>query len=81
MGGKYQCFQRHLENCFVNQIRNVNTLTQLSISKQPRVTNVAVPQKKYFRNIKRKRRARTAAQANIHILSHPVDEVVTENLK
>ena len=37
--------------------------------------------KKIIRNIKHKRRAKTAAQAQIHGLSPPVDEVMTENEK
>ena len=79
MGGKYQCFQRHVSNCFVNQMRNGNTLTQRIIVKQPRVTTVDGPQTFSFTKIKRKRGGKTAAQAHIKILSPPVDEVVTEN--
>ena len=80
MGGKYQFFQRHVENCFCNQMEDGNTLTQRFVEKQPRVTTVDGPQKK-FRKIKRKRRGETAAQSQIKILSPPVDEVVTENEK
>ena len=60
-------------------MKNGNTLTQRMISKQPQVTTVAGPQTISFRKIKRKRRAKTAAQAQIQRLSLPVDEVVTEN--
>ena len=62
-------------------MKNENTLTQRIISKQPRVTTVAGPQTISFKNIKRKRRSETAAQAQIQRLSPPVDEVVTENKK
>ena len=81
MGGKYQCFQRHVANCFVNQIKDVNTLTQRIIANQPGVTTVAGPQTISFRNIKRKRKAKTTAQAQIQRLSPPVDKVVTDNEK
>ena len=59
---------------------NGNTLTQCIIAKQPRVTTV-VGQKQSFHKIKRKGRAKTAAQAQIHRVSFLVDEVVTDNLK
>ena len=80
MGGKYQCFQRHVANCFFNQMKNGNDPTQRITAKQPRVTTVVGPQTIYFRNIKRKCRAKTASQTQIHRLYPPVDEVVTENL-
>ena len=48
MGCKYQCFQRHMANCFVNKLKNDSTLTQLIIAKQPRVTTVAGPHKTSF---------------------------------
>ena len=66
---------------FVNQMRNGNTLTQCTIAKQPRVTTVAGPQIISFRRIKRKRGAKTAAQARIQRFSTPFDEVVNENGK
>ena len=81
MGGKYQCFQRHVANCFVNQIKNGNTLAQRILEKQPRVTTVVGPQTISFQKIKSKRRAKTAAQEQIHRLSPPVDEMVTKNTK
>ena len=59
MGGKYQLFWMHVEKCFVNQIKNGNTLTQQIIAKQPQVTTVAGPQTSSFRNIKRKITAKT----------------------
>ena len=31
MGGKYQCFQKHVANCFFNKMKNGNTLTQCII--------------------------------------------------
>ena len=68
-----------MENCFVNKIKNGNTLTQRIIAAQPRVTTVAGPQTIYFRKIECKGRAKTSAWAQIQILSPPVDEVVTEN--
>ena len=58
-----------------------NTLTQCIIAKQTQLTTVACPQKIPFRNIKRKRRAKTESYAQIQILSPPVDEVLTENEK
>ena len=60
-------------------MKNGNTLTQRTISKNPRVTTVACPQNNYFQMIKRKRRSKTAAQAHIQILSPPVAEVVIDN--
>ena len=59
-------------------MKNGNTLTQRIIAKQPRVTTVSGPQTILFRKIKRKRGAKTAAQAQIQRLSPPVDELVTE---
>ena len=60
-------------------MKNFNTITHCIIAKQPRVTTVSGPQTISFRKIKHKRRAKTAAQAQIQRLSPPVDEVVTEN--
>ena len=60
-------------------MKNDNTLTHHIVAKQPRVTTVAVPQTISFQNIKRKRTAKTAAQAQTQILSLPVAEVVIEN--
>ena len=48
------------------------------ISKQPQVATVAGPQTISFRKIKRKRRAKTSAHAQIQILSPPVDKVVND---
>ena len=62
-------------------MKNGNTITQHIIANQPRVTTVDSPQTISFRNIKRKCREKTAAQAHIQRLSPPVDEVVTENKK
>ena len=81
MGGKYQCFQRHVANFFVDQMKNGNTLAQRILAKQPRVTTVVGPQTISFRKIKAKRGEKTAAQEHIHRLSPTVDEVVTENEK
>ena len=81
MAGKYQYVQSHVAKLFFNQMKNGNTLTQRTIVKQPRVTTVAGPKAISFQKIRRKRRAKTAAQEKIHRLSHTVDEVVTENAK
>ena len=81
MSGKYQWFQRHVENFFVNQMKNGNTLNQRIIENRPWVTTVAGPQNISFQYIKRKHRSKTAAYAIIHILYPPVDEVVIENEK
>ena len=62
-------------------MENGNTLIKYIIAKQPRVTIVAGPQTIYFRNNKRKCRAKIAAQAQIQILSITVAEVVIENEK
>ena len=62
-------------------MKNGNTITQHIIANQPRVTTVDSPQTISFRNIKRKCREKTAAQAHIQRLSPPVDEVLTENKK
>ena len=62
-------------------MKNGYILTKRIIANQPRVTNVAGPQTISFQKIKRKRRAKTVAQAQIQILSPPVDELVTNNLK
>ena len=81
MGVKYQWFQRHVANCYVNQMKNDNTLTQRIVSNQPRLTTVAVPQTIYFRMIKWKCRAKIEVQAHIQLLSLPVAVVVIENGK
>ena len=81
MGDKYQYFQRHVANWFVNQIKNDNNITQRIIKNNPVLTIVAGPQKKSFRKIKHKRRSKTAAQTQIQRLSLPVSEVVIENGK
>ena len=70
-----------MEKCFVNQMRNGNTLPQRIIAMQPRVSTVFGPQTIYFWNIKHKSGAKIASQAQIQRLSPPVDEVVTENEK
>ena len=41
MGGKYQFFQSNVENLFVNQMKNDNTLTQYIITNKPPVNTVA----------------------------------------
>ena len=69
MGGKYQCFQRHVENCFVNQIKNGNTLTQHIIAKQPRVSTVAGPQTISFEKIKPKRKKNSSTGTDSEIVS------------
>ena len=66
-------------NCFFNKILNGNTLKQRIIAKNPRVTIVAVPQAISFQKIKRKRGEKTAAQAQIYILSLTVSEVVVKS--
>ena len=81
MAGKYQCFQRHVANCFVNQMKNGNTLTQGIISKQNQVTTVDGPEKNTFRNIKHKHRENTAAQEQIQRFSPPVAEAAIKNEK
>ena len=58
-----------------------NTLAQRIMAKQPQVTTAVGPQNIFFRKIKRKCRAKTAAQEHIHRLSPPVDEVVKKNAK
>ena len=73
MGGKYQFFQSNVENLFVNQMKNDNTLTQYIITNKPPVNTVAGTQTISFWKIKRKHKAKTAAQAQIQILSPPVD--------
>ena len=60
-------------------MKNCNNLTLLILANQPRVTTVAGPQTISFRKIKRKRRAKTSAHAQIQILSPTVDEVMTYN--
>ena len=60
---------------------NCNTLTQRIIENQPQVTTVAGPQTISFQNIKRKRKKKTAAQAQIQRLSPLIDEVLNENEK
>ena len=62
-------------------MKNLNNITRRIIAKQPRVTTVDGPQTIYFLKIKRKRRAKAAAQAQIQRFFPPVDEVVTENEK
>ena len=39
MGGKYQFFQRRVENCIFNIMKNGYTITQHTIAKQPQVTH------------------------------------------
>ena len=62
-------------------MKNVNTITHRIIANHPQVTTVTGPQKIHFPKIKRKRRAKTATQAQIQRLSPPVYEVVTDNVK
>ena len=62
-------------------MKNGNTIKQHITAKQPRVTAVAGPQTISFRKIKRKRRAKTAAQAQIQRPSTPVAEVLIGNGK
>ena len=70
-----------MENCFVNQMKNGNTLTQHIIAKQPQVTTITGPQTISLQNIKRKHRANTTTQSKIQRFSPPVHEVLTENEK
>ena len=70
-----------MENCFVNQMKNRNTLTQRIIAKQPQVTTITGPQTISLQKIKRKHRANTTTKAKIQRFSPPVHEVMTENEK
>ena len=62
-------------------MKNGYILTKRIIANQHLLTTVAGPQKLSFRKIKRKRRAKPAAQGQIQRFPPQVDEVVTENEK
>ena len=67
-----------MEKCFVNQVKNGNTLTQCIIAKQPLVTTVAGPQTIYFWKNNPKRKAKASAQAHIQRFFPSVYELVIE---
>jgi hypothetical protein len=67
LGGKYQCFSCHVANCFLNQMKNGNKLTQRIVAKKPRISTLAGPQLFITKtNMKKRRLPNTVGQQPIN---------------
>eukprot|EP00957_Ditylum_brightwellii_P099648 7590055-Ditylum_brightwellii.AAC.1 len=72
-GGKCLCFQCHVVNCYINQMKTGGTISHCLAARNPRITTVAGPQAillKKRHKWKRKAKDRHSGSSKSHTKKH-----------
>eukprot|EP00957_Ditylum_brightwellii_P168225 12807434-Ditylum_brightwellii.AAC.1 len=61
-GGRYQCFQHHVANCYINQLKNGISASQHLVTREPWIATVAGPQ---IISLKKKHKRKRKTKASV----------------